>query len=78
MAPDEYKQLRLHMIADEDGLAPLHPSSKLNTDLRFLEALFGLGRASAERWLQAHRVDIGVRSSLDLRATFLSPREART
>ena len=78
VAPDEYKQLRLHMIADEDGLAPLHPSSKLNTDLRFLEALFGLGRASAERWLQAHRADIGVRSSLDLRATFLSPREART
>jgi NTE family protein len=69
----EYKHLRLHMVADEDGLAPLHPSSKLNTDLRFLQTLHGLGRDAAERWLAAHRQDIGVRSSLDIRKTFLRP-----
>ncbi len=69
-----YKALRLHMVADEEGLAPLHPSSKLNTDRRFLEALFELGRAAAGRWLKAHRGDVGVKSSLDLRATFLTPR----
>ena len=71
----EYKHLRLHMVADEDGLAPLHPSSKLNTDLRFLQTLHGLGRDAAERWLAAHRQDIGVRSSLDIRKTFLRPVE---
>jgi hypothetical protein len=33
------------MIADEDGLAPLHPSSKLNTDRAFLQHLHDLGHA---------------------------------
>jgi len=72
--PGEYKALRLHMVADEEGLAPLHPSSKLNTDRRFLDALFELGRGAAARWLAAHRGDVGLRSSLDLRHTFLTPR----
>ena len=70
-----YKGLRLHMIADEEGLAPLHPSSKLNTDPKFLEALFELGRVAAQRWIKDHRRDIGKRSSLDIEATFLAPRE---
>jgi NTE family protein len=73
---DEYKQLRLHMVSDEEGLAPLHPSSKLNTDLRFLQALHDLGHAAAGRWLAAHRADVGVRSSLDIRQTFLAARAA--
>ena len=72
----ECKSLRLHMVTDDEGLAPLHPSSKLNTDRRFLDALFELGRAAAQRWLQAHRADIGVRSSLDLYGSFLAPRAA--
>ena len=73
----DYKHLRLHMVADDEGLAPLHASSKLNTDRAFLEALHALGHAAAERWLLAHRGDVGVRSSLDLRGTFLSPRKPR-
>lgn len=73
--PGEYKHLRLHMVADEEGLAPLHPSSKLNTDRRFLDALFELGRTAATRWLAAHRTDLGVRSTLDVRKTFLAPRD---
>jgi NTE family protein len=67
----EYKNLRLHMVADEAGLAPLHASSKLNTGREFLEALHSLGRAAAQRWLQAHRADVGHRSSVDIRKTFL-------
>ena len=74
--PDGYKHLRLHMVADDEGLAPLNASSKLNTDRAFLEALHTLGRAAAERWWQAHRADVGRRSSLDLAATFLKPRRA--
>jgi NTE family protein len=30
--PGEYKNLRLHMVADDAGLAPLQASSKMNTD----------------------------------------------
>ncbi len=72
-----YKNLRLHMVADEEGLAPLHPSSKLNTERSFLEALHALGVAAAERWLHEHRGDVGKRSSLDIEASFLAPREVR-
>jgi NTE family protein len=72
--PGIYKNLRLHMVADDEGLAPLNASSKLNTERGFLEALHGLGRAAADRWLAAHRADIGRRSSLDLKTTFLAPR----
>ena len=69
----DYKNLRLHMVADEAGLAPLHPSSKLNTDRRFIDTLHALGREAAQRWLAVHRQDIGRRSSLDLQQHFLAP-----
>jgi NTE family protein len=69
--PGEYKNLRLHMVADDKALAPLHPSSKLNTAPEFLQRLHGLGVAAAEHWWQAHRGDVGVRSSLDIRREFL-------
>jgi NTE family protein len=67
----EYKNLRLHMVADDVGLAPLHASSKLNTDREFLEALHALGRAAADRFLLEHRASLGLRSTLDVRKTFL-------
>ncbi|MFO1328399.1 MAG: patatin-like phospholipase family protein [Rubrivivax sp.] len=70
----EYKDLRLHMVADDAGLAPLHPSSKLNTEPAFLQRLHALGHDAAGRWLAAHRADIGRRSTLDPAATFLVPR----
>ena len=68
-----YKNLRLHMVADDEGLAPLHASSKLNTSRPFLEALHAQGRSAAERFLADHRQDLGQRSSLDLQQTFLRP-----
>jgi NTE family protein len=72
-----YKRLRLHMVADEDGLAPLAASSKLNTEPAFIEALHALGRAAGTRWLAEHRAAVGRKGTLDLQATFLAPRRAR-
>ena len=74
IAPGEYKNLRLHMVADEEGLAPLNASSKSNTERSFLLALHALGHAAADRWLLEHRRSVGRRSTLDLRSTFLTPR----
>jgi NTE family protein len=71
LSPSEYKNLRLHMVADEAGLAPLHPSSKLNTEREFLEALHSLGRAAAQRWLEGDAKQLGRQSTLDLKKTFL-------
>lgn len=66
-----YKDLRLHMVADDEGLAPFSASTKFNTDRAFLEQLFALGRTAADGWLAAHKKDIGVRASLDIDAEFL-------
>ena len=77
LSPGEYKDLRLHMVADDEGLAPLNPSSKLNTERGFLEALRDQGQVAAERFLAAHRQDLGQRSSLDLQQTFLRPAPRR-
>jgi NTE family protein len=73
LRPGDYKNLRLHMVADEVGLAPLHASSKLNTEREFLEALHSLGRAAADAWWLSHRADLGEKSTLDIRQTFLQP-----
>jgi NTE family protein len=69
--PGRYKDLRLHMVADDDGLAPFNASSKFNTDWTFLQQLHALGRQAADGWLAAHRADVGQRSSLKIEETFL-------
>ncbi|MBC7726634.1 MAG: patatin-like phospholipase family protein [Microbacteriaceae bacterium] len=73
ISPGEYKDLRLHMVADDEGLAPLQASSKLNTERGFLEAMHAQGHGAAERFLASHRQDLGQRSSLDLQQAFLRP-----
>jgi NTE family protein len=69
-----YKDLRLHRIADEEGLKPYDASSKLNTDARLLRQLFELGRAAGQTWLSSCAGHVGKRSSLDVGETFLKPR----
>ncbi len=67
-----YKDVRLHMIADEDELGALKAATKLDTSWPFLESLFGMGRRAAARWLAAHRGSVGVESTLDIEKTFLA------
>jgi NTE family protein len=71
--PGEYKNLRLHMVADEQRLAELEPSSKMNTARAFRLELHELGRAAAEHWWRENRRHLGRRATLDLRTTFLDP-----
>jgi NTE family protein len=66
-----YKDLRMHMIADEEELARLPAKSKLDTGWAFLQRLRGMGQAAAQGWLKRHRRDVGVRSSMDIGAEFL-------
>ena len=70
--PGHYKDLRLHMIGDDEGLAPYNANSKFNTDAAFLDELFQLGRKAADRWLDKHRDAIGVKSTLDVEKMFLA------
>jgi NTE family protein len=70
--PKAYKDLRLHMVSDDDSLAPLAPSSKMNTDPQFLHALFELGRTAADGWWQENRKHLGKKPTLDIHQTFLT------
>ncbi|OWQ84075.1 patatin [Roseateles aquatilis] len=72
--PTHYKQMRLHRVADEDGLAPFGASSKLNTDPGLLTALFALGRTAAQKWLVTCAGKVGRESSLDIGEVFLANR----
>ncbi len=75
--PKRYKSLRMHRIADDTGLAPLHPSSKMNTNAGFLLSLRELGRASAQAWLESDGRKVGKVSTLDIRGTYLGRRSPR-
>jgi NTE family protein len=74
VSSDEYKRLRLHRVADEEGLAPFDASSKLNTSPQLLQTLFALGRGAGQRWLAEHLADVGVRSSTPIEPVYLAPR----
>jgi len=75
--PGHYKDLRMHMVADDEHLAPLGTHSKFDTDMAFLESLFTIGRNAASAWLHKHAHDIGVRSTLDIEKTFLAKKTPR-
>jgi NTE family protein len=66
-----YKNMRIHMIGDDERMKDLGVSSKFNADRAFLDYLKQIGRECADRWLAATRAAIGVRSSVDVRQTFL-------
>jgi len=67
---DHYQKVHIHRIS-ADGLKPLQASSKVNAEWRFLTHLRDIGRRAAEDWADAHFDDVGVRSSVDLRAEFM-------
>ena len=67
----QYKNLRLHMVADDSVFEPLDAGSKLDTQLAFLLDLHDKGRAAAARWLAADAKELGQRSTLDVRRVFL-------
>jgi len=74
LQPERYKNLRLHMIHDEDRLAALGPQTKLDTGWAFLQSLHAMGYEAAADWWVQHRGALGVRSSLDIDKTFLTKR----
>ncbi len=59
-----WANMRVHRIAS-DIMLELGYSSKLLAEWAFFEMLRDEGRKSAEAFLEAHRDDLGVRSTLD-------------
>ncbi len=65
-----YKNMRMHMIGDPEGLKSLGASSKLNAERSFIDHLKEMGRASADSWLAKHFKHLGKQSTLNIRETF--------
>jgi NTE family protein len=72
---NEYRQIRVHRIVLEGLGERFSSSSKLRNDLESFELLRKLGHRSARRFLDAHYADVGVRSSVDLKAEVGAERE---
>jgi NTE family protein len=62
-----YRDLRLHRIDGAEKLVALDASTKMNAEWAFLQYLRDIGREAADRFLESHFDDIGVRSTLDIR-----------
>jgi len=64
----EYRRINVHRIALDSAIHGLTADSKLDSDYDFFVLLRNGGRRAAQEFLDAHFDDIGVRSTVDLRA----------
>jgi NTE family protein len=63
-------RVRMHMIADDALMEQLSEATKMVPNPEVIRTLRDAGFAAAEAFLEAHRDDIGEKSSLDLKAMF--------
>lgn len=72
---NRYRGINMHMISMQDSVADLDAAGKMNIDGVFLRSLCASGREAASQWLEKNKALIGVRGSINIRETFLSPHE---
>ena len=72
--PNEYRRINVHRIVLEGLGERFASATKLRNDYESFELLRKLGQRAARRFLDAHYSDIGVRSSVDLKAEVYSER----
>ncbi|MEM1429244.1 MAG: patatin-like phospholipase family protein [Pseudomonadota bacterium] len=68
--PGEMADINVHMIADDALMRDLSVATKLIPSAVVLARLKAAGRAAAEAFLDRHKGDLGVRSSVDLAEMF--------
>jgi NTE family protein len=71
---NEYRQIKVHRVVLEGLGERFGSATKLRNDFESFELLRKLGQRAARRFLDAHYDDIGVRSSVDLKAEVYSER----
>jgi NTE family protein len=60
------KRMLMHVIEAEEFVRAFSWSSRLNADWDFLQHLYNMGRARADRWLEANFDRLGIESTVDL------------
>jgi NTE family protein len=68
VGPGEYRRINVHRIVLDRFGTHLDASSRLSTDYDFFDMLHVSGKRAARRFLDEHFDDIGVKSTVDLRA----------
>ena len=58
-----YRDARLHRIHASDQMSQLSVSSKMNTEMAFLDHLFEIGRDTAETWIKTDWPQVGKTST---------------
>ncbi len=66
-----YKPVRFHAVRNDAFEATLGEASKSSTSPLLLKALHDVGYQAAEAWVAAHLADVGLRSSLDVKAELM-------
>ncbi len=64
--PDRYERVKMHRVMLDTFHEDVDPLGPANNDYEFFEMLRDLGREAAQRFLDAHFEDIGVRETMDL------------
>ena len=70
--PNEYRRIKVHRIVLEGLGERFSSATKMRNDYESFDLLRKLGQRAARRFLDAHYDDIGVRSSIDLKAEVYS------
>lgn len=73
IAPDRMKRNLVHSVSDDALMNQLGLVTKMTISRTLLLQLRDAGRAAMDRFLAAHKADIGRKSSVDLRAVVESP-----
>jgi NTE family protein len=71
LSQGDAKRMLIHSVCADDVMRGLGAASKLNADGGFLRQLCALGRERAQAWMDSHFDDLGSRSTVDIRATYL-------
>jgi NTE family protein len=68
---EDAKRMLVHSVCADGAMQELNSASKLNVDQAFLLRLHSLGREQTEMWLDRNFDDLGIRSTVDIRTTYL-------
>lgn len=69
--PDDYKDIKMHIIEQDTQHGDLNASSKLNTNWDFFQYLRDQGRMAADLWLKENKTKLSKESSVNIYDKFL-------
>lgn len=67
----QFKNVLIHSVRADQALKNMSVATKFCMDWSFLTGLRDRGRLAADQWLDANYANLGVRSSVDVRAEYL-------